>query len=484
MSALDRIRSVRMWIPAALLCGVAAAVASARHSAVVAEPPPAYELVPMPAGLDSLTPLADLAQEAGGCARQCSSVVYVWSPRMPLSRMGIPHVVEAAARLGVRLTLVGSEELYEYADGVASGRVDRLPLAESMLGAGVLAHAPAITVLDGTRVVGPAILGYKASAAYEALVARRLKGGAAGVVAGAELAAGPPPPEARVRADFEAVGVPGAYFRWVPGKRAVAYESGQRIYLLDLTDGTNLVAPGFVDFVPTPDGRYFVTPGPGPGGLTFYSADEVFEAARALRSGVVEPIFVDLRMRDQYPSVGILESGSARTVYRVMTSWFEGLVYRDYEVRVDPDTGTSSVQPVGRPTVPCVGYALSTPIMSQTGREVAARDEASGTTKIFQMLEDGTCKEVVDLGVPTSKVAWHPSGRRVAFATPRRRGSPGDEGIFVYDRDDDRVMRVPESEGASRLAFPEWVGDASVIFLVPGRSRSDVSYFRIVDGVD
>jgi len=484
MSALDHIGSIRPWITVALLCGGAAVLGSARHRAAVAEPPPAYELVPLPMDRDSLTPLGELAREASSCSGDCRSIVYLWSPRMPLSRVGVPHVVEAAARLGVPLALVGSEELYDYADGVVAGRTARIPLAESMLEAGVLAHAPAIAVLDGSRVLGPAILGYKATAAYAALLARRLDGNDAEEVPDTELEAVSPSPDARVRADFEAVGIPGAYFRWVPGRRAVAYESGQRIYLLDLSDGTNLVAPGFVDFVPTPDGRYFVTPGPEPGGLTFYSADEIFDAAGEHRSGAVEPIFVDLRMRDQYPSVGILESDSSRTVYRVMTSWFEGLVYRDYDVRVDPSTGISSVQPVGQPTVPCIGRALSTPIMSQTGREVAARDEATGTTKVFRMLDEGTCQEVVDLGVATSKVAWHPSGKKLAFATPRRRDSPETEGIFVYDRDDARVVHVPDSEGASRLAFPEWVGEASVIFLVPGRTRAEPSYFRVVDGVD
>ncbi len=484
MSAPDRIGSIRVWITAALLCGGAAALGSARHRAAVAEPPPAYELVPLPPDRDSLTPLRDLARQASSCTVECRSIVYLWSPRMPLSRAGVPHVVAAAARLGVPLALVGSEELYDYADDVASGRAAKIPLAESMLEAGVLAHAPAIAVLDGNRVMGPAILGYKATAAYSALVARRLDGVGVGGPPDGALEAGPPSPEARVRADLAAVGVPGAYFRWVPGRRAVAYESGQRIYLLDLSDGTNLVAPGFVDFVPTPDGRYFVTPGPNPGGLTFYAADEIFDAAREHRSGAVEPIFVDLRMRDQYPSVGILRSDSSRTVYRVMTSWFEGLVYRDYDVRRDPSTGIPSVRPVGQPTVPCLGRALSTPIMSQTGREVAARDEATGTTKVFEMLDDRTCREVVDLGVATSKVAWHPSGRRLAFATPRRRDDTDAQGIFVYDRADGRVTRVPDSEGASRLAFPEWVGEASVIFLVPGRTRAEPSYFRIVDGVD
>jgi hypothetical protein len=45
---------------------------------------------------------------------------------------------------------------------------------------------------------------------------------------------------------------------------------------------------------------------------------------------------------------------------------------------VDARTGLSSVQPIGEPVRPCAGMSISTPIMSQDGREVAARDEAAG----------------------------------------------------------------------------------------------------------
>ncbi len=285
--------------------------------------------------------------------------------------------------------------------------------------------------------------------------------------------------------DFDAVGTPGAYFRSVPGRQALAYESGQRVYLLDLADGESRVASGYIDFVPTPDGRYFVTPGPGDGGLSFYEADEVFDAARRNRSGAVEPIFTDRRMRDQYPSAGILEDGESRTVYRVLTSWFEGIVYRDYEVRVDPRTEVSNVRPLGEPVVPCSGMSLSTPIMSQDGTEVAARDEATGTTKIFRILSGGRCDELEDLRVRTSKVAWHRTGRRLVFATPRVRSGRdgGGEGIFLFDRDEGRMTRVADSERASRLAFPDFIGDESIVFLIPGASRREGSVFRVVDQI-
>ena len=450
----------------------------------------------------SATSLRNAQGEIARCGDGCSAVVYVWSPRMPLSREGIAEVARASERLDARLVLVRSEDVDAYASRHGHpGGAPSMPVADAMLEAGVLAHAPALLVYRDGEPLGPAILGYKRTPAYEEAVGRRL-----GVVPPTSLAATGPastaltaaaPSAARVRTtlrDYDAVGTPGAYFRWVPGRDALAYESGGRVYLLDLTDGESRVAPGYIDFVPTPDGRYFVTPGPaGDGGLRFYDADEVFEATRAGRSGGVQPLFADLDMRDQYPSVGILEQEESRTVYRVLTSWFEGVVYRDYEVRPAAGRGTAAVRPLAEPVVPCQATQLSTPIISQDGLEVAARDERTGTTKIFRVHAGGRCDEVLDLGTPTSKVAWHPTGGMLAFAVPPRarsgmrprRDESADEtaGVFLYDRSTHRRSRVPASDDARLFAFPDFVGDASLVFLVTRGLRGRSSAFRVVDGV-
>jgi hypothetical protein len=452
--------------------------------------PPAYELAPLPEDLDSLTSLAEAAARVEACREACGMVVYLWTPRMPLSRAGIPHVAAATERLGLRLSLVAHEELSAAASEASD--TEELPVArltEAMLAAGALAHAPALLVARQGALVGPAILGYKSTAAYESALARRLAEAPprhdGAVRTGSDRSELRPPDAptaaARVVEDYRVVGVPGAYFRWVPGRDAVAYESGQRVYLLDLQDGESRVAPGYIDFVPTPDGRYFVTPGEVEGGLTFYDADEVFDAVARGRPDEVEPIFTDLLMRDQYPSVGILQQDSTRTLYRVMTSWFEGVVYRDYDVRRDAGTGAASVRPIAEPVRPCVGVALSTPIMSPDGAEVAGRDEATGTTKVFSILEGGRCEALTDFGVPTSKVAWHRTGGSVAFSIPRRRrtASEGEQGIFVLDRELRELSRLPGSEEASRLAFPDFVGDDSVVFLIPGGAGRE-SVFRVV----
>jgi len=447
-------------------------------------PPPAYEPQPLPSGIDSVTPLVEAAHAAAACGTTCRGVVYAWTPRMPLSRAAIPHIVDAARAVDLPLVLVSTEELLDYAAGRHGESGVGLPLADAMLAAGALAHAPALVVHEGQRAVGPAVLGYKRADAYESFLRERT--GSAPRVPSSTSAM---PTAHTMRSawapqaptDYEVVGLPGAYFRWIPGTRQVAYESGRTIYFLDLDDGENRIAPGWIDFVPTPDGRFFVTPGPDDDGLTFYDARDVFAAVERNRSMGVEGIFTDARMRDQYPSVGILESGDAYVRYRVLTSWFRGLLYRDYEVRTNPSSGLASVRPLGEPVEPCEGLGLSTPIMSQDGREVAARHETTGTTKIFRILEAGRCEEVLDFGVPTSKVAWHASGQRIAFATPQRaRGTAGGQGIFVFDRASGALAAVPGSGGASRLAFPDFVGEDAVVFLIPGATPDAESVFRLV----
>ncbi len=454
------------------------------RSPVGAEPAPAYSPVALPPALDTLTTLAELARSVQACAGDCTLLVHVWTPRMPLSRAAIPHLADAADRLEAEVRLLEHETLAEYAEAGHGHDEEGVAFADALLAAGALAHAPALVVVREGALLGHAILGYKSAAAYAAAVARRVAGEGPSSESPVRAAFAPATAldaPARTVADYEAVGVPGAYFRWVPGRDAIAYESNQRVFLLDLADGQSRLAPGFIDFVPTPDGRYFVTPGDVGGGLTFYDADEVFEGVERGRPGSVEPIFTDLVMRDQYPSVGILEADGTRTLYRVLTSWFEGVVYRDYDVRVDAASGASSVRPVSEPVRPCAGVALSTPIMSQDGREVAGRDEATGTTKIFRMLDGGRCEALADFGVATSKVAWHSDGRTLAFSVPRRRGGDGpDQGVFVLDRDGRALERVPGSERASRLAFPDFVGEDAVVFLVPGATMRQPSVFRVV----
>jgi hypothetical protein len=314
--------------------------------------------------------------------------------------------------------------------------------------------------------------------------------GGTGATAALALGSGSPPTAVK---DFSVAGTPGPYFRWVPGRDALAYEAAGQIYLLDLKSGERVTGPGYVDFVPTPDGRFFVTPGRNRA-LEFYDAEQVFTEARAGRGRAVRPFYVDDDMTDQYPSVGILSSttraSETRTVYRVLTSWFDAVVFRDYEVVTT--AGRSSVRPVGAPIEACRSLGFSTPIMAPSGREVAGRDESTATTKVFRLADDGGCQEVVNLNAPTGKVAWDAKSQRLAFAIPEGAVRAGSgpawlgrtnaerAGMYVFDRRNGSVARVEASMEARRLTFPEWVGDDQIAFLLPGETRGGPGRIRLV----
>lgn len=456
-----------------------------------------------------------VASPPAACASPCTGVLYLWSAGMPLSETGITDARTAAEALGVELVVAE----------VGPGTV----VADPLEAAGATTHLPSLSVYRDGELVGPSILGYKVASAWRSLIERRLEptgrgvdpseaagerpksspGGARSGPSAEDGARGPSTDDAsRVRLDwapaetlgtairdYPVSGAPGAYFRWVPRYDMVAYEAGRTVYLMPLDSGEPMVGPGFIDFVPTPDGAWFVTPGPGRDGLEFYSAEEVFPAARAGRGARVEPVFNDREMRDQYPSVGILERSETRTVYRVLTSWTSTVVYRDYEVLKPAAGGRPTIRRITDPVRPCRDIDLSIPIISQDGMEVAGRDEATGTTKIFRMGPEGACDEVLDTGLQTRKVAWHQTGTRIAFtlapganlnaatlpvqAAP---GTPEPVGVFILDRTTRRMTAVAGSAEVSQVAFPDFIGDDRIVFLIPGPSRSR-SIFRVVDGI-
>jgi hypothetical protein len=451
----------------------------------------------LPNGIDTLVSLESLGDRLAACdgRERCAGIVYVWSPEMPLSRLGIGEVAAAARALGLDLAVVPSRELHP---GQAVSAELR-GVADALLAAGATLHAPALVVHEGGVLDRSAILGYKTADAYESLVSARLRSGldvsqptASRAAAGLPVATSAAAPRITFK-DFAVPGTPGPYFRWVPGRDALAYEAGGQIYLLDLKSGERMSAPGYVDFVPTPDGRFFVTPGRNRE-LEFYDAEQVFSEARAGRGRAVRPFYSDEEMKDQYPSVGILSTstraGDTRTVYRVLTSWFDAVVFRDYEVVTS--AGRSSVRPLGAPVEACRSNGFSIPIMAPTGREVAGRDESTATTKVFRLADDGGCQEVVDLSAPTGKVAWDPDARRVAFAIPEGAVRDGSgvvwlgrtnaerAGIYVFDLKGSSAARVEASMDARRLTFPEWVGKDQVVFLLPPEGRGESGRFRLV----
>ncbi|HSR41839.1 MAG TPA: hypothetical protein VLL48_06700 [Longimicrobiales bacterium] len=418
--------------------------------------------------------------EGAGASPECAHLVYVWSPSMPLSEKGIPEIREAARGLDMALSVVPETALIQ-----SSGSEETESLRTDLVRAGATVHYPTALLFTAGSVRGPAIAGYKRAEAYESLLGKRLRAVADGTV---RSAPGPGSTPRREAASTEILWThtvrppPGAFFRRVPGTTLISYDQRSAVYLRDLASDEAFRGPGWIDFVPSPDGRLFVSPGRRNSGLDFYLAREVLARGRAGEGADVEPFFTDPEMADQYPSVGVLETDDEGrpSRYRVLVSWFSGLAFRDYDVAWGDD-GAATVTPATSKRTGCTGLDLSTPIMSKDGREIAARDDDTGTTKVFRMDDDGDCVEMLDIGRPTSKVGCSDDGRLIAYSSPER--SRLFEGTrshtWVLNRDEGRTLQVPDSESAG-LVIPEVVGGDSLLIAVREEARSLSAEFRLI----
>jgi hypothetical protein len=264
---------------------------------------------------------------------RCTHLVFFWSPSMPLSTLAIAEIQNASQSLGVSL-IVAPESVLR-GPGGGEGELNRVfpddtvpleKLRRLFVKGGATIHFPSMMIVRNGVPQGNAIVGHKPADGYEAVLGQRLMSSGArngdsstnfpdglgieppAVTAGESMTM-PREGGTRVLWTYQMVPAPGAFFRRVPGTAFVAFDQGGKVYLRNLTTDEQILGPGFVDFVPTPDGRLFVTPGWGyidyPG-LEFYVASEVFRLGREGATDELSPIFQDSEMTDQYPSIGIL----------------------------------------------------------------------------------------------------------------------------------------------------------------------------------
>jgi len=433
--------------------------------------------------------LAELAGRLAECQvrEPCTHMVYVRSPTMPLSERGVPEIVKATRSLGVPLSILPAHTLFE---PEAQPRLDELRMA--LVEAGATVHFPSVVVMNDGAPVGNAVVGYKPAEVYESMLARRTAPAASTASAASTAPAAPTAPavgdvpmrDVELLAAYPLPSRPGAFFRRAPGTRYISFDLESVVYLHHLESNERFSAPGQLDFVPSPDGAFFVTPGARYAGLQFYSAREIFRLGAQNQARTLAPLLVDESLRDEYPSIGILsrEADGSRIRYRVLTAWREGAQYRDYELEFDGAGEITGIRPLSRKTGACQDLQLSLPILSKNGREMSARDESTGTTKVFRLGPNGACREVFDAGMQTTKATFSYDGELLAFGSrDGQRAQLGDArpAIYVVDRRTGETTRIPQSTSRS-LTIPEFVGPDSLLFLVAGPRANDPAELRLV----
>lgn len=360
------------------------------------------------------TPALFLGDQSG-CLGQspdgkCPQIVYVTDTRMPLSIDGVREARTAAHTIGLEFRQIAVDSL--------RARAERgIGIAGALLKRGALLHLPSVFLVasSGDAILGP-VFGYKTERGYRAALGRLLTTDSVWSPVSFSASRARPPTDSLTEVWTTTLsGRVGLFFRHLPSSPIVTLDEGGRTYLLNVETGRRRVGPGRLDLVPSPDGLFMVTPGGPEVGLEFHLVKDIMRSDSLSR---IVPSYADTLMADQYPSIGIVEEGSESSIYRVLVSWYKGAKIRDYRIGVDA-RGTLTVVPASPARVACPSWTLSTPILSRSGRLISARDEASGTSRVFEIDIEGSCLPVIDLDATTSKATFSPGDSLVAYTTAR-----------------------------------------------------------------
>jgi hypothetical protein len=114
-------------------------------------------------------------------------------------------------------------------------------------------------------------------------------------------------------------------------------------------------------------------------------------------------------------------------------------------------------------------------VIAPDGQSFSALDVIAGTTKIFSLREAEMCRQITDLGYATGKVAFSPSGKRIAFQVV---GPDGGHQAVVAELTTRAARRLTGTE-ESTFFFPVFLTDEKVAILRRGQQKY-ASEIRIV----
>ena len=428
-------------------------------------------------------------------------LIYVWSPRMPLSVRGLGEARAAAASLGIAFTAIvadadmagsrgvtettvarGGAETRRTAGVDAGGFDDRdaqtLDALELVYRNGAQHYPSAVFYRDG-KIVDVAIPGYQSRVTYQALAATYLADNRAALLA---TRVQRPSLAATFWVDHKArvttlSTVPtvrrlGFFFKPIANTSLISYTANEASYLFDMRTGKEQRIPGNVDPVPTPDGRLLLRPG-----LLLYPM-------ATLTKGDTIPVYEDPELPDEYQTASIQQERNGVVRYRVITGWRQGARFRDYDVTFTAKGAYKNAVPVGTPFVPCGARNLTLPINAKSGQEFGAYDAGTRTNVILEVTPMKSCLDKLDLGFASGKLSFSYDGSVIAFATSRvdtdadgLRLRPAElvykDALLLYRRTG-RIVALSNNRGINALSFPEFLKNGNVMVLDqagPGRTR-------------
>ncbi|MBC8086202.1 MAG: hypothetical protein H7Z40_02990 [Phycisphaerae bacterium] len=416
-------------------------------------------------------------------------MIYVWSPRMPLSVSGLEQARRAARELGVSFTAVVAEtnnaELASVTvDSSFTWRMESLEL----LYRNATIHYPTALFYNAGRIVDGAFPGYKNVATYVMFAERQFGAGSQTFASAAtvgNVATQKAPKfwvdkKARVTevSSVNTLRRIGFFFKPITGTNFVSYTARSKAYFFNIKTNEEVPVPGHVDPVPTPDGRFLTLPG------------LIFHRVPMLLAGDATPMFADPLLPDEYQTASILSETASNVRYRIVTGWNAGARFRDYDVAMDAKGTPVGIKALAQPFAPCTDLLLTLPINAKSGTEFGAFDAKAKTNLILDVIDATHCAVKLDLGFASGKISFSYDGQSIAFATSRintdaegpvmRPSELEFKDALVLVRKTGRIVSLSQNAPINGVTFPEFQKDGTVMLLDqvgPGRA---VEQLRVV----
>jgi|GEM_PF-1863571 len=416
-------------------------------------------------------------------------MIYVWSPRMPLSVSGLEQARRAARDLGIAFIAVVAEATDADLRTVAVGaeftmRMESLELVYH----NATIHYPSALFYDAGRIVDGVFPGYKNVETYVMFAKRQFAANAqtfARPTATDESSAQKTPKfwvdrNARVTpvASVNTLRRIGFFFKPITGTNFVSYTAGSRAYFFNMKTNEEVTVPGYVDPVPTPDGRFLTLPG-----LLFFRIP-------ALLAGDQVPMHTDRTLPDEYQTTSILRETRSNIRYRVVTGWNAGARFRDYDVTMDQKGTPVAITPLAEAFAPCKDRLLTLPINAKSGTEFGALDAVAKTNLILEVTDPTHCVVKLDLGFVSGKISFSYDGQSIAFATSRintdaegalmRPSELAFKDALVLVRKTGRIVSLSQNAPMHGVTFPEFQKDGTVMLLDQGGPGRPIEQLRVV----
>lgn len=402
-----------------------------------------------------------------------NGLVYVWSPKMPLSMLGIETIEKVAESLGLPLQLrvdprISDEEIaytMEYS-GLPPQYFVRADSPE-LEAWGMRIHYPALFyIADGKIPVDP-LHGYRGEIGYREWLAKVLTGDIEGKDPSYPF---PYPSATPVTAQIQKITKSPQHFGYfdkpVWGTRWMSVHHDRKASLFFHLDTGQLVPLEYKnDTYVTPHDHLYTTFWAKGGTVGIMETREFLRKAEN-PDYVPTPLFVDRTLEVMYQSVGTLRMGKIHSDYRVLTGGIGGkLTFRDYRITHRQGDTPPRVEPL-RPTgVACWkthgALSVGLPMLSKDGLKISGVTSFPTHSLVLELnsTDPEICREVVRFSEKVSKAAISFDGDSMAFS----RG----ESVMIYTFSTGRFLKVSGFQEAigqnGEPVYPEFLEDGSLI---------------------